>query len=160
MDKSSLLYSENTTKLMRAVTDICRARESHYPMIQFLIISIISLSTKGSPSRNQCCNFLHGKQRATESQVNKEFKKRQRLRQRQRQKAVILLVKRTKMMVLHVRHAFLNLSLPYSPKLLLEMTNFKVLTTTWTNYSKSFSLTLYFKSVRTNPVIGHVAHIL
>ena len=88
-----------------------------------------------------------------------EFKKRRRLRQRQRQKAVILLVKRTKMIVLHVRHAFLNISLPYSSKLLREMTNFKVLTTTWTNYSESFSLTLYFKSVRTNPVIGHFAPI-
>ena len=92
--------------------------------------------------------------------IHKEFKKRQRLRQRQRQKAVILLAKRTKMIVLHVRHAFLNIFLPYSSKLLREMTKFKVLTTTWTNYSKSFSLTLYFKSVRTNPVIGHVAHIL
>ena len=89
----------------------------------------------------------------------KEFKKRRWLRLRQRQKAVILLVKRTKMIVLHVRHAFLNISLPYSSKLQREMTKFKVLTTTWTNYSESFSLTLYFKSVRTNPVLGHVAHI-
>ena len=89
----------------------------------------------------------------------REFKKRRRLRQRQRKKAVILLVKRTKMIVLHVRHAFLNNSLPYSSKLLREITNFKVLTTTWTNYSESFSLTLYFKSVLTNPVIGHFAHI-
>ena len=87
------------------------------------------------------------------------FKKRRRLLQRQRQKAVILLVKRTKMIVRHVRHAFFNNSLPYSSKLLREMTKFKVLTATWTNYSESFSLTLYFKSVRTNPVIGHFAHI-
>ena len=91
--------------------------------------------------------------------INKEFKKRRRLRLRQRQKPVILLVKRTKMIVLHVRHAFLNKSLPYSSKLQREMTKFQVLTTTWTNYSESFSLTLYFKSVRTNPVIGHFAHI-
>ena len=63
------------------------------------------------------------------------------------------------MIVLHVRHAFLNNSLPYSSKLLREMTNFKVLTTTWTNYGESLSLTLYFKSVLTNPVIGHFAHI-
>ena len=90
---------------------------------------------------------------------NKEFKKRRRLRLRQRQKPVILLVKRTKMIMLHVRHAFLNKSLPYSSKLQREMTKFQVLTTTWTNYSQSFSLTLYFKSVRTNPVIGHFAHI-
>ena len=48
----------------------------------------------------------------------REFKKRRRLQQRQRQKAVILLVKRTKMIVLHVRHAFFNNSLPYSSKLL------------------------------------------
>ena len=89
----------------------------------------------------------------------REFKKRRRLRQRQRQNAVILLVERTKMIVLHVRHAFLNNSLPYSSKLLREMTKFKVLTTTWTNYSESFSLTLHFKSVRTNPVLGHFAHI-
>ena len=89
----------------------------------------------------------------------REFKKRPRLRQRQRQKAVILLVKRTKIIVLHVRHAFFNISLPYSSKLLREMTNFKVLTTTWANYSESFSLTLYFKSVPTKPVIGHFAHI-
>ena len=62
----------------------------------------------------------------------REFKKRRRLRQRQRQKAVILLLKRGKMLVLHVRHAFLNISLPYWSKLLREMTKFKVLTTTWT----------------------------
>ena len=62
------------------------------------------------------------------------------------------------MLVLHVRHAFLNNSLPYSSKPQLEMTNFKILTTTWTNYNESFSLTLYFKSVLTNPVIGHFAH--
>ena len=67
---------------------------------------------------------------------------------------LLLLVKRTKMIVLHVRHPFLNNSLPYSSKLLREMTNFKVLTTTWTNYTESFSLTLYFKSVLTNPVTG------
>ena len=82
--------------------------------------------------------------------LNREFKKRQRLRQRQPQKAVILLVERTKMIVLHVRHAFLNISLPFSSKLLREITKFEVLTTTWTNCSESFSLTLYFKSVRTN----------
>ena len=40
------------------------------------------------------------------------------------------------------------------------MTKFKVLTTTWANYSESFGLTLYFKSVHTNPVIGHFAHIV
>ena len=45
-------------------------------------------------------------------------------------------------------------------KLLREMTKFMVCTTTWTNHSKSFSLNLYFKSVRTNPVIGHFAHIV
>ena len=92
--------------------------------------------------------------------VIREFKKRQRLRQRQRQKAVILLVEKTKMIVLHVRHAFLNISLPYSSKLLREITKFDVLTTTWTNYSESFSLALYFKSVRTYPVIGHFARIV
>ena len=86
--------------------------------------------------------------------ITKEFKKRRRLRQRQRQK-----VKRIKMLVLHFRHAFLNISLPYSSKLLREMTKFKVLTTTWTNYRESFSLTLYFKSVCTNPVLGHFNHI-
>ena len=90
---------------------------------------------------------------------NREFKKGRRLRQRQRQKAVILLVKRIKMLVLHVRHAFLNISLPYSSKLLREITKFKVLTTTWTNYRESFSFTLYFKSVCTNPVLGHFTHI-
>ena len=76
---------------------------------------------------------------------NKEFKKRRGLKQRQRQKAVILLVKRTKMIVLHLWHAILNISLLYSSKLLREMTKFKVLATTWTNYSESFSLTVYFK---------------
>ena len=40
------------------------------------------------------------------------------------------------------------------------MTKAMVLTTTWTNYSKSFSLTLDFKSGRTNPVIGHLVHIV
>ena len=44
-------------------------------------------------------------------------------------------------------------------KKLREMTKLMVLTTAWTNYSESFSLTLYFKSVRTNPVLGHFAHI-
>ena len=39
------------------------------------------------------------------------------------------------------------------------MTNFKVLTRTLANYSESFSLTLYFKSVLINPVIGNFAHI-
>ena len=62
------------------------------------------------------------------------------------------------MIVLHVQHAFLNISLPYSSKLLREITKFEVLRTTWTNYSESSSLALYFKSVRTNPVIGHFAH--
>ena len=91
---------------------------------------------------------------------SKEFKKRRRLRLRKRQKAVILLVKRTKMLVLHAWLAFLNISLPHSSKLQREMTKFKVSTTTWANCSESFSLTLYFKSVRTNPVIGHFAHIV
>ena len=63
------------------------------------------------------------------------------------------------MLVLHVRHAFLNISLPYSSKLLREMTKFKVLTATWTSYRESFSLTLYFKSVCTNLVLGHFTHI-
>ena len=72
------------------------------------------------------------------------------LRQRQRTKAVILLVERTKMIVLHMQHAFLNISLPFSSKLLREMNKFKVLTITWTNFGESFSLTLYFKSVSTN----------
>ena len=39
----------------------------------------------------------------------RKFKKRRRLRQRQREKAVILLVQTTKVIVLHVRHAFLNI---------------------------------------------------
>ena len=94
--------------------------------------------------------------------ITREFINRE-LKQRQRQKAVILLVKRTKKIVLHVRHAFLNSSLPYSSKLLREMTKLrKVLTTTWTNltnYCESFGLTLYFKSIRTNSVLGHFALI-
>ena len=64
------------------------------------------------------------------------------------------------MIVLHVRHAFFNIALPYSSKLLGEITKFEVLRTTWTNYSESFSLALYLKSVRTNPVIGHFVHIV
>ena len=84
--------------------------------------------------------------------VIREFTKRRRLQQRQRQKAVIWLVKGTKMIVLHVRSAFLNDYLPYSSKLLHELTKFKVLTTTWTNYSESLSLTLYFKSVPSVPI--------
>ena len=64
------------------------------------------------------------------------------------------------MIVLNVRHAFLNICVPYSSKLLLEITKFEVLRTTWTNYRESFSLALYFKSARTNPVIGHFAHIV
>ena len=36
------------------------------------------------------------------------------------------------------------------------MTKFKVFTTTWSNCSEFFSLTRYFKSVRTNPVRGLV----
>ena len=64
------------------------------------------------------------------------------------------------MIVLHVRHAFFNISLSYSSKLLREITKFEVLRTTWTNYSESFSLALHFKSFRTNPVIGHFAHIV
>ena len=47
------------------------------------------------------------------------------------------------MIVLYVRHAFLYISVPYSSKPLREMTKFTVLTTTWTNYSESFSLNLY-----------------
>ena len=107
-------------------------------------------------------SFIQISPNQSSGQNIKEFKKRRRLRLRlrQRQKAVIVLVKRTKMLVLHVRHAFLNISLPYSSKLQREMTKFKALTTTWTNYSESFSLTLYFKSVRINPVIGHLAHIV
>ena len=89
----------------------------------------------------------------------REFKKRRRLQQRQRHKAVILLVKRIKMIVLHVRNAFLYIFLPFSSKIQRKMTKFKVLTTTWANYGESFSLTLYFKSVRTYPVLGHLAHI-
>ena len=63
------------------------------------------------------------------------------------------------MIVLLVRHAFFNISLPYSPKLLRKMTEFKVLTTTWTNYGESFSVTRYFKYDRTNPVLGRFAYI-
>ena len=98
--------------------------------------------------------------------VTKEFKKRQ------RQKSVMSLIKRTKMIVLLVRHAFLNNSLPqpssqdlsflsplstnlgtrsFSPSnLLQEMTKFKVLTTTWTNYSESLlQIRPYQSSYRT-----------
>ena len=38
------------------------------------------------------------------------------------------------------------------------MTKFQVLTTTWTKNSESFLLSLCFKSVRTNLVIGYFAH--
>ena len=36
---------------------------------------------------------------------------------------------------------------------------FKVLTTTWTHFFEPFSLSLFFKSVLTNLVIGYFAHI-
>ena len=92
----------------------------------------------GSSIQKNMCRRILPKIR----EVNKQQRLRLRLRLRQRQKALILLVKRNKMIVLHVRHAFLNISLPYSSKLLREMTKFEVLTTTWTNYSESFSLSL------------------
>ena len=69
-------------------------------------------------------------------------------------------LKEEEMIVSHVRHASLNIFFPYSSKLLREITKFEVLRTTWTNYDESFSLAFYFKSVRTNPVIGHFAFIV
>ena len=102
----------------------------HLGFFRHMKTRLFYASRIGNPSTSTCAEHMRNN--------NREFKKRRRVRQRQRQKAVILLVKRTKMTVLHVRHAFLNNSLPYSSKLLREMTNFKVLTTTWTNYSESF----------------------
>ena len=64
------------------------------------------------------------------------------------------------MIVLHVRQAFLYICLSYSTKQQRKMTNFQVLTTTWTNNSESFLLPLSFKSVRTNLVIAYFAHVV
>ena len=129
-------------------------------VIVIVIVIIVISSTCSSSSSSSSSRSGSRSCSCSCSRSSREFKKRQRLRQRQRQKAVILLVEKTKMIVLLVRHAFLNISLPYSSKLLREITKFDVLTTTWTNYSESFSLVLYFKSVRTNPVIGHFGHIV
>ena len=63
------------------------------------------------------------------------------------------------MIVLHVWHAFLYISLSYSSKQQRKMTNFKVLTTTWTNKSESFLLSLCFKSVH-NMVVAYFSHIV
>ena len=60
------------------------------------------------------------------------------------------------MIVLHARHAFLYISLPHSSKQQRKMTNFRVLTTTWTNNSEYFLFSLCFKSI--NLVIAYFAH--
>ena len=48
--------------------------------------------------------------------AGREFKQRLRLRKRQRHKAGTLLVKKAKIIVLHVQHEFPCISLPYSTK--------------------------------------------
>ena len=83
--------------------------------------------------------------------VIREFKKRQRLRQQQRQKAVILLVKKTCCSNLSCTHQNYYAKWP-NLRFLRQRGQI-------TNY-KCFSLTLYFKCVRTNPVLGHFAHIV
>ena len=62
------------------------------------------------------------------------------------------------MIVLHVRHAVLHISLLYSSKQQRKMTNFQVLTITWPNNSESSFLSLCFKSLLTNlvPVVRRV----
>ena len=64
------------------------------------------------------------------------------------------------MIVLQVRHAFCFISLPYSSKQQRKMTNFRVLTTTWTKSSEYFVLSLFCKSVRTNLVIEYFAYLV
>ena len=54
----------------------------------------------------------------------------------------------------------LHISLQYSSKQQCKMTNFQVLTTTWTNSGEYFLLSLCFKSVRSNLVIAFFAHIV
>ena len=95
------------------------------------------------------------------TQGNREFNKRRRLWQRKRQNAVILLVKRGKNeRAARVARVFQYISLPYSSKQQRKMTNFQVLTTTSTNNSESFLLSLCFKCVRTNLVIAYFAHVV
>ena len=64
----------------------------------------------------------------------REFTKRRRLRQRQRQKAVIQLVKRTKIVELHVRHAFLARVARVARIFGTQFSPVVVKTTTWNDY--------------------------
>lgn len=80
--------------------------------------------------------------------VNREFKKW--LRQRQRHKTMGLMTKNNRAAR---AGSVLYISLPYSAKHLREVAKFKVFTTTWARNTESFILYLFFKTVRSNPVI-------
>ena len=56
-----------------------------------------------------------------------------------------------------MRHAFLNIYLPYASKQQLKATNFQVLSTSWTNNGECFLLCLCLKSVYTNLVVAYFA---
>ena len=77
------------------------------------------------------------------------FKIWRRQRQRRRHKSMIWLVELSKIVVLHVRHAFWCNVLTLSAKRRREIFIFEILTTTRARSSKSFSLCLSMKTVRT-----------
>ena len=57
-----------------------------------------------------------------------------------------------KIIVLHVRHALSYNTLTYSAKWQREISTVKVLTTTWTQNSKSFILDIYLNGASTSPL--------
>ena len=54
--------------------------------------------------------------------------------------------------MLHVRHALMDKSVPFSTKQQREITSFTILIKTWGYNRKSLVLCVYFDSVQTNPV--------
>ena len=64
------------------------------------------------------------------------------------------------MIVLHVRHALMNKSLPSSAKQQREITIFTVLMNTWAYKRSSLVLCIYFDSAQTNSVAGFFVNVV
>ena len=62
--------------------------------------------------------------------------------------------------MLHVRHALMNKSVPYSAKQQREITTFTVLMNTSAYNRKPLILCIYFDSAQTNPVAGFFVNIV
>ena len=62
--------------------------------------------------------------------------------------------------MLHVRHALMDKSVPFSTKQQRKITSFTILINTWGYNRKSLVLRIYFDSVQTNPVAVFFVNIV